>query len=67
MLLYGSGAFQSKKGYALLMRTIEVVNEAKLLGTFLTNDLKWNKNTSEIGIKNRYLFVAAMRLVLKDI
>ena len=27
---------------------IEIVKETKLLGTFLTDDLKWDKNTSEI-------------------
>ena len=27
---------------------IELVKETKLLGTHITNDLKWNKNTSEI-------------------
>jgi hypothetical protein len=27
---------------------IEVVKEAKLLGTILTDDLKWSKNTREI-------------------
>ena len=25
--------------------TIEVVDQAKLLGVFITNDLKWDKNT----------------------
>ena len=29
------------------------MNEAKLLGTYITNDLKWNKNTSEI-VKKAY-------------
>ena len=32
---------------------IELVNEAKLLGTFITDDLKWNKNTKEI-VKKAY-------------
>ena len=27
---------------------VEVVNEAKLLGTHITNDLKWDKNTHEM-------------------
>ena len=27
---------------------LEIVREAKLLGTHITDDLKWNKNTSEI-------------------
>ena len=29
-------------------KNIEVVKETKLLGTYITDDLKWNKNTSEI-------------------
>ena len=27
---------------------VEVVSETKLLGTHITNDLKWDKNTSEL-------------------
>ena len=27
---------------------LEIVNEAKLLGTTITNDLKWDKNTEEL-------------------
>ena len=29
-------------------KNIEVVKETKLLGTILTNDLKWNRNTEEL-------------------
>ena len=32
---------------------IEIVKEAKLLGTYITEDLKWNKNTSEL-VKKAY-------------
>ena len=32
---------------------IEIVNETRLLGTILTSDLKWDKNTKEI-VKNAY-------------
>ena len=32
-------------------KDIEVVKETKLLGTVITEDLKWNKNTREIVIK----------------
>ena len=28
--------------------TIETVNETKLIGTIITSDLKWNKNTDNI-------------------
>ena len=31
--------------------TLEVVDEAKLLGTIISNDLKWNKNTDKL-VKN---------------
>ena len=30
---------------------IEVVKETKLMGTVITDDLKWTKNTKEIAIK----------------
>ena len=33
--------------------SIEIVKEVKLLGTYLTEDLKWNKNTLEI-VKKSY-------------
>ena len=29
-------------------KNIEIVKEAKLLGTYITDDLKWDKSTSEI-------------------
>ena len=32
---------------------LEIIKEAKLLGTFITDDLKWNKNTNEI-VKKGY-------------
>ena len=32
---------------------IEIIKEAKLLGTYITDDLKWNRNTSEI-VKKAY-------------
>ena len=32
---------------------LEIVKEIKLLGTFITNNLKWSKNTSEI-VKKAY-------------
>ena len=34
-------------------QSLEVVNEVRLLGTIITNDLKWNKNTREI-VKKAY-------------
>ena len=32
---------------------IEIIKEAKLLGTYITDDLKWNRNTTEI-VKKAY-------------
>ena len=40
---------------------LDIVKEAKLLGTHITDDLKWNKNTSEI-VKNAY---KRMQLLIK--
>ena len=31
---------------------VEVVSETKLLGTYITSDLKWDKNTSELVKKS---------------
>ena len=43
-----SKKFQFHTSLSVNEKEIEVVNETKLLGTFITNDLKWNKNTSEL-------------------
>ena len=43
-----SKKFQFNTSLSVNNKEIEVVNETKLLGTFITNDLKWNKNTSEL-------------------
>ena len=40
--------FQFTTDISVNNRDIEIVKETKLLGTYITNDLKWNKNTSEI-------------------
>ena len=32
-------------GLMMKDQVMEVVDEAKLLGTYITSDLKWNKNT----------------------
>ena len=40
--------FQFTTQLAVNDQPIEIVKETKLLGTFLTDDLKWDKNTSEI-------------------
>ena len=42
---------------------LQVVEEAKLLGTIITNDLKWNKNTQKLvkdaNSKIRMLHIAS--------
>ena len=45
--------FQFTTNLSVNDKEIEVVDETKLLGTYLTSDLKWNKNTSEL-IKKAY-------------
>ena len=48
--------FQKKSVYNKLTvngKQIELVEERKLLGTYITKDLKWNKNTKEL-VKNGY-------------
>ena len=40
-------------------KNIELVREAKLIGTYITDDLKWSKNTKEI-VKKAY---ATMQLL----
>ena len=43
--------------------TLDVVDEAKLLGTIITNDMKWNKNTQQIvknaNVKMKMLHIAS--------
>ena len=45
--------YQFTTGLSVNNTNIEVVNETKLLGTYFTSDLKWNKNTIEI-VKKAY-------------
>ena len=40
--------FQFTTNLSVNEKPVEIVKETKLLGTFLTDDLKWNKNTAEI-------------------
>ena len=44
--------------------TLEIVNEAKLLGTTITNDLKWDKNTEEL-VKKANKRMAILRKISK--
>ena len=40
--------FQFTTDISVNNEKIEIVKETKLLGTYITNDLKWNRNTAEI-------------------
>ena len=53
--------FQFSTKLSVDNENLEIVREAKLLGTHITDDLKWNKNTSEI-VKNAY---KRMQLLIK--
>ena len=48
MIFNFSKRFQFCTNISLEDEIIETEQETKLLGTFITSDLKWNKNTSEI-------------------
>ena len=39
---------------------IQQINETKLLGVWITDDLKWSKNTSEV-VKNSYARMSILR------
>ena len=45
MLVNNSKKYQFTTGLLMKDQVLEVVDEAKLLGTYITSDLKWNKNT----------------------
>ena len=45
-------------------KTLETVNEMKLLGTVITNDLKWNKNTHFL-VKKAYARMEILRQLTK--
>ena len=45
--------FQFTTKLSVNSEPLEIVEETKLLGTYITNDLKWTKNTSEI-VKKAY-------------
>ena len=46
-----SKRFQFSTQLSIENEDIELVSETKLLGTYVTSDLKWDKNTSEIVTK----------------
>ena len=45
MLVNNSRKYQFTTELVMKDQVLEVVDEAKLLGTYITSDLKWNKNT----------------------
>ena len=48
-----SRKFQFTTKLSVENENIEIVKEVKLLGTYITDDLKWNKNTTEL-VKKSY-------------
>ena len=48
MIFNFTNKFQFTTNLSVNDKDIEIVAETKLLGTYLTENLKWNKNTSEI-------------------
>ena len=51
MIFNFTNKFQFTTDLSVNNKKIEIVKETKLLGTYITDDLKWDKNTSEITKK----------------
>ena len=67
MLVNNSKKFQFTTGLVMKDQVLDVVNEAKLLGTYITSDLKWNKNTDYLikeANKRMRLLHAASKFVI---
>ena len=56
--------FQFSTNIELENNIIETESETKLLGTYITNDLRWNKNTSEI-VKSAFIRMQILNRVVK--
>ena len=54
MIFNFSKKFKFSTKLSVKGETIELIKEAKLLGTHITDDLKWNKNTAEL-VKKAYI------------
>ena len=68
MLAAPCGVSAAPCGMSATLR-LDVVNEVKLLGTIITNDLKWNKNTKKVqnaNAKMKMLHIAAKFVKNKD-
>ena len=65
MLVNNSKKYQFATGLVMKDQVLDVVDEAKLLGTYITSDLKWNKNTDylikEANERMRLLHAALAR------
>ena len=63
MIFNNSKKFQFSSDLKLKGERLQIVDEAKLLGTIITNDLKWNKNTHKIvkdaNLRMRMLHIAS--------
>ena len=46
MLVNNSKKYQFSTGLVMKVKILDIVDEEKLLGTYITIDLKWNKNTN---------------------
>ena len=54
--------YQFMTRLSLNAENVEVVSEAKLLGTIISNDLKWNSNTSNIVRRSNARMVLLQKL-----
>ena len=63
MIFNNSRKHQFTSDLKLKGESLNIVNEAKLLGLVITNDLKWNRNTEKIvkdaNLKMRMLHIAS--------
>ena len=70
MIFNNSKKFQFSSDLKLKGERLQIVDEAKLLGTIITNDLKWNRNTQKIvkdaNSKMRMLHIASKFMNKKD-
>ena len=60
MIFYHTNKYQFRTRLELNKYILETVEETKLLGTIITNDLKWDKNTDRI-IKRSYARMDILR------
>ena len=56
--------YQFMTRLSLNAENVEVVSEAKLLGTIISNDLKWNSNTSNIVRRSNARMVLLQKMAV---